>query len=350
MAINNLSSLVADTKRKNTLSLFSKNKRGFFLTMIALLLVSLFVIYLQISIISQTSPQNAANAALATSITSFVSSMSDFYLQNILSVTLRSSLIGMNSYLAGNNAFVPAQNQRTAFYQLITNGTMYPYQNIVYSNETLNSLLPVFVSLVNAQLNIPLVLNYTPYQFTVTQDSPWTVTVRMVFLYSINQTDVVINNKTLEVYATVPINGLADPYSLINTHGAYAPNISQTNVSTWTIALWKKHILSQQFAADSLAPSYLDRLANVSSASPNGIEFFILPGQYGYNTTPVSYSFVDYQFWTRPWNCTALENNLLNITGISDVSPLQNFLADDAHTAKYTTVNERIFNTTLVCS
>ncbi len=327
-----------------------KNKRGFFLTLIALLIVSLFVLYLQITIIHQSQPASVASAALSSSVTSFVNSMEEFYLPNIVSVTLASSLQGMSNYLAAGNQYVVSQNQSAIFYQMLTNGTVYPYAGTVYSNQTLNSLLPIFTSLVNSQLNIPLTLNFVPYQFTVYQETPWTVTVKMTFQYSINETDLVIANRTMQIFATVPITGLPEPYSLINTHGAYAPNITQTNISTWTIALFKQHIISQQFAANTIAPSYLNRLANVTTASAYGIEYFTDPSRFGYNVAPVNYSFVDYQFWTRPWNCTPYSANLFNITSISNSAQLGNFLVDDAHASKYMTLGERLTNVTLVCS
>jgi len=329
---------------------FAKNKKGFFLTLIALLLVSLFVLYLQITVIHQSQPASVASTAISTSISNFVNSLEEFYLPNIVDVTLRSSLVGMTNYLAAGNQFVNTTNQSKIIYQLITNGTLSPYSNTVYGNQSLNSLLPIFVNLVNTQLNIPLSLNYTPYQFVVYQQSPWTVTVKMTFIYSINQTDLVINNRTLQIVATVPITGLAEPYSLINTHGAYAPNITQTNISTWTIALLKQHIVAQQFAANSIAPSYLNRLANLTTPSPYGIESFSDPSKFGYNVTPVNYSFVDYQFWTRPWNCTPYANNLFNISSISTSGQLKNFLIDDAHASKYMTQAERLHNTSLMCS
>lgn len=220
---------MAINQSTNFRSKLNKNRKGFFLTMIALLLVSLFVVYFQISVIRQSQPAAVANSARVTAVSLFVNDLEKFYLPNILAVNLRSSLVGITNFLAGGNSYVAPANLDGVFYQLITNGTVYPLNATVFSNETLNRLLPQFTTLINNELNIPVELNYTQYQFQITQSSPWTVTATMVFMYSINTSELSVTNRTIKVSATVPITGLREPYFLINTKGSYSPNITQTD-------------------------------------------------------------------------------------------------------------------------
>ncbi|HLP79069.1 MAG TPA: hypothetical protein VK158_00380 [Acidobacteriota bacterium] len=328
-------------------------KKAFFLTFIAILLVAMFLLYYEIASIKDDKPIDYSSSVRSRTLNNFVRDLEEFHLRNILTLATHRALNGMINYMDNETGeYVTEADFQGKFYQLLTNGTIQPYTlSPLYSNITLNALIANLRTLAQDELNLNLSLNYSNYKYRVYQTDPWQVSVDMLFEYSLVDSTMSWENRTLFITATVPIYGIRDPLFVLN-NAPYTPIIEDTHVisGTWNISQLIAHINSTNYTENNNSPSFLMRFSNVTTNSSYGIESLINPALMGTTASEVNRTFVDYLYWTYPWDCVPLSQNLLEVDSISDVPAYRYFRLDDTHLVRYINSTERLFNTTLMCN
>ena len=169
---------------------------------------------------------------------------------------------------------------------------------------------------------------------SLSQAKPWNIDPQLDINFSV-KSNVAEWRKNAIIKTTTSIEGLPDPYYLVNTRPNSYTNIikkSTVEFNQWSIAKLREHLRNGTYVhwENSDAPSFLMRFTNtINTSSCCGIESLVNPNKISPSDQRESY--VDYLFWSHKFsnNCT----QLYNITGLWD--EFRYFKLDLAHVARY---------------
>ncbi len=323
----------------------SLHRKAIVFSIIALLLATLFISIFYYDLQSDTGEMT--NAALTRSL------VLDYYVRNLDNYATQSLKIA--SYhalddLARNRSisgtfFSDEPTFENVFTQCVQCGYMNCSSRIAPcphtgGNYTLEWFIENITTLANENLNINT--TYTVKVNNITQTYPFQVDVAATISYLVidnngktfeEKRNYFSWNRTVDITASIQLTGLLDPFSVINTHGAYNHTIHETalcmhNSSCWNLATTRQFYDEQGFRAYGNGTSYLSRFWNSSATSSCcGIESLL-------NTTflmPVNSSYVDNYYWSGRMLCNATNN----VTTIQIDNITSGFLLDDKTASRY---------------
>ena len=192
-------------------------------------------------------------------------------------------------------------------------------------NYTFTKLMNAFSGIVDSKLHLNL--SYSLENVSVFQDNetgPWSAGVLAKVHLSLNGI-IASWNWTDVKTAKFSIANFEDPLFSISTRLQYTKNISPTNITSWNVSLFKEFIYSHKFKHEYLAPSFLDRLANVTNSSSSccGIESIMEPDVFSFIQHDSNKSYVDYCFLMNDCPIDSY-GSLYNITTVTnDTYPLK---------------------------
>jgi len=325
------------------------SKKGFFLTIVSLLSITLIYLSLQVGNIQKDYTVDSSGSIRAASLDLYVQDLENVYLPNILLIATRQALAGMNNFIIETNSFFTVDEIQNAFYQITSNGTLLPDSSTLFVNDSIRNLTRELQELTAEEYTISINISYTNVGYEIYQVDPWFVGARMLFIVNVSDSQTRWVNKTIYVNIQTPIQGLYDPYYLINTQGLHSPRIqnASTITGTWTIGALYDHLVNERYVAKSSGIAYLDRFLNSSQSSPYGLESLINPGQIS-QLVPVNKSYIDRYFWAE-WDCSIPLQELYEVDSISDDVQLEGFRLDPITLVSYTSPTEYLNNKTLVC-
>ncbi len=160
-------------------------------------------------------------------------------------------------------------------------------------------LLNSFEALAEEHLAIDAEINVT--SIIIDETGPWEIDVNTTFSISTSKTTVSFSGITGEGFATIPIEGLYDPQSIILGYGEF--QIVSQNVSDEFDSLdFYNHLYYHTYVFSEDAPSFLNRFAGEDADGSNccGIQSVLLQDHVsaaGYSDdSERGYSYVDYMF------------------------------------------------------
>lgn len=305
-----------------------KLKRGIFFTLIAIVIMALLIIILTPK--ADVSLQKDAQAIRKRidSVDNYVATLEDSYFKTALEATTFKTILSLALYINKTEAFL--NNFDNAFYEVIVNGTI----NKVPIDLTTKAKIMDNNSLMNWSNRIIKTANSTYHVNTtivfinvsVNQTDPWTLTTRLTLNITV-KSNVAEWRRNKTIIATTSIEGLYDPYYLINTEGLYDKQIRKSDIQfdEWNLTHVRTALKNATYVhwKNSKAPSYLMRFVNNLEASECcGIESFVDPNKIMPNDIDhidQRESYLDYLFWSHVYNpieeCTKLYNITNPLTG-----------------------------------
>lgn len=169
------------------------------------------------------------------------------------------------------------------FAEAFLNGTVRDQPEVLMNGATLDDMITQ-INQRAAKINVNVSL--TDGTIFVHQDDPWHV----AFVISLNVTMEDLQGlarwqKQENITAYIPVEGFDDPLYIINTNRLLgAPELDTHIVATpydgyfnvsGNIANLSTHYTNGYYAANPLAPSFLNRMEGDLNANPNGIESFV---------------------------------------------------------------------------
>jgi len=295
-------------------------RKGIFFTFISIIIMATFIlIFTPQADISLQKDTHAVSARIG-SIDSFVSDLESSYFDAVLRATTYKTILSLILYMNSTGSYVP--NFDSAFYEVMLTGKIngVPIDSVtgrqIMANSTITDWNDRIVNTAKDTLNVNTTIIVT--NISVSQAKAWAIESRLDVNYIV-KSNVAEWSRKSTITSQISIEGLNDPYYLVNTNRAYTNQIkkSSVEVNQWNIAKVREHVRNGTYIhfEDSKASSFLMRFTNTIEPSPCcGIESLANPNRL--NPSDQIESYPDYLLWSHKFanNCT----QLYNITGLWD--------------------------------
>ncbi|MBI1936104.1 hypothetical protein HYS31_06705 [Candidatus Woesearchaeota archaeon] len=316
-------------------------KKAIFFTFIAITIMALFIILFAPS--TDTSLESNSGQALRARISvvdSYVSDLQNRYFEMMLRAATYKTALSLVFYMNATDSYLP--NLDSVFQEVIINGTInkVPIDSFtkkkLMENSTLKNLSDKIIRSANDTLNVDTVIIIK--NVSVFQTGPWNIDSKLNVNFSV-KSNVAQWSKSAVVVSSVSIEGLYDPYYLVNTNGAYSSQIKRSSIgqNMWNITKVRAHLRNGTYVywQNSNAPSFLMRLTNtITNSSCCGIESLVNPNKISPSDQMRSY--VDYQFWGgSSIPCSQIYNITNWLTGGGLWDEFRFFKLDLNHTVLY---------------
>lgn len=322
------------------------NKKGIFFTFIAITLMVVFVlVFTPQADVSLRKDTQSVRIRLNT-LNSYVDDFENGYLETILRATTHKTILSLVFYMNSTGAYLP--NLNAAFSEVSINGTInkVPIDTItgkkIMDNNTLTNWTNKIIKAAQDTLNANTTIKIN--SVSVYQTNPWNIDAKLDVNFTVVSNAAVWKKKST-VITTISIEGIHDPYYLVNTNKRYTNQIkkSSVNFNEWNLSRVREHLRNGTYVhwQSSGAPSFLMRFTNtISNSSCCGIESLVNPNKITPSDRTERY--VDYLFWNQSFAGKCKE--LYNITDLWD--EFKYFKLDLDHVAKYNLTGQ---NTTKAC-
>ncbi len=293
---------------------FWKSRRSIFFTGIAILLVGLLLYSITASFEFEKRKVNLATRTRMLTMNSFIKDVNKDMERAAYIASVR-SIISMGDYVANNAEYLDSFND--AFQGYFLNGSYHGNVSALMTNST----FPYWVGKIQEQgesFGLVMAINTTAIE--TYQDSPWEVKVKIAYRIDLeDQKGIASWHNNYSLITAVSIEGMDEPFSLINTAGKGVYQITMKNVSSFVnksnndTANLLYFIDQKQFVATNLSPNFIMRMQGNITNSSYGIET-ILDLEEIKLEIPVdeTLSWVDYLYWNGSgWGATY--SNFTNI-------------------------------------
>src|SRR3989344_3180318 len=273
------------------------NKKGMFFTILAMILISLFV--LSLVVFSDFTKRESTKQRVET-LDNLVSAFDDDLPRRVYLIGFRTiflaekKIIEEGENISDLNALVNETFFLGTFegndYDSILNGATF--------NDTLDYLRGKADKIsANVTINNP--------QLTVYQDDPWNVKLNFTGqLILEDYADVAAWDKPLNIIVEIPVSSFNDPLYLLNTNGFMTQKVIQTPYTDFVdgsnVDNLKSHLNGAYYIASHLAPSFIDRLEGINAPSTYGVESLVNLNNLSILDIPVreGRSVVDYIYFS----------------------------------------------------
>lgn len=273
------------------------NKKGMFFTLLAILLVSLFL--LSFSFYSKIDERRAVEKRIKT-MDSFIFSLEEDIKRQIYISTFR-AMLSLEEYVTDTGNYL--NSTHTNLREALLNGTV-DGQNVSlmegYTLRDWNSRVNDLANTVNVEAN------YSIGDVTFEQNDPWLFHIKAdIDLYVRDKGGLAEWNRSETIIVPFSIEGFEDPMYLIETNGRvvrkiqktpYNPLVDKTDVSNLTA-----HVNGSYYIASPFAPNFLQKFEGKKSADEqgNGIESLVnVPELTEKGMQPRSKTVVDYIYFS----------------------------------------------------
>lgn len=311
------------------------SKKGIFFTFIAITIMAVFILVFTPSADISLQKDTQAIRIRITSIDNYVNDLQNRYFENVLRATTHKTILSLIFYMNSTGSYIT--NLDSAFSEVMLTGKVNGVaidsitgKNIMNDN-TLTDWDNRIIEAARDTLNVNTTI--TIVNVSIFQTKPWDIDSSMLVNFTV-KSNVAEWQKTALITTTMSIEGLHDPYYLINTNKAYTNQIKKSSIefNQWDIAKVREHLRNGTYVhwQDSDAASFLMRFTNtINKSSCCGIESLVNPNKISPSDQRESYA--DYLFWNHTFanNCTLL----YNITGLWD--EFRHFKLDINHVTSY---------------
>jgi hypothetical protein len=274
-----------------------KNKRGQFFTLIAIIIISIFLLSYIIYNTQHQGRKSIHNRI--DSMNNFVFSLKEDFKRQIYITGFR--IIYLYEDKIGSTGS-PINNLNSSFKEAFYNGTFNGEHQDLLNGILLNDIANSLAEKANKN-NLNLTLS--AYNLTITQEDPWHVEINILTGISIQDKNNLASwNNTETISAKIDITNFEDPLYVINTNGKVSNKINRTiyhpfvNGSDYTNLTL--HNQNSFYIESVTGPSFLDRLEGKTSANPNGIESLVyLPELSAQGIMLKDKSIVDYIYFSN---------------------------------------------------
>jgi len=325
------------------------NKKGIFFTLIAITMMTIFVLIFSPPANISLQKNNQAIRTRINNIDSYVNDLQEAYFQTALRAATYKTMLSLIYYMNTTGEYLTDLNGdlnlNGDFSEVIINGTIkrvpideITRKKIMYDN-TLTNWSNRIINISKNALNVNTTI--VIYKVFISQTKPWALDAQLELNFSV-KSDVAVWGKNATIKSTISIEGLPDPYYLLNTRGpnSYSNIIKRSSVGfdEWDLSKTREHLRNGTNAhwENSEAPSFLMRFTNtIAPSSCCGIESLVNPNKISPSDQRETY--VDYLFWTHAYNarCAELYDITNSVTGAGLWDEFQYFKLDINHVVIY---------------
>jgi len=279
--------------------LIQKNRKGQLFTIGAILLITLMFLSFELFSFLQ---ENKSIRTRVSTMDNFLNSV-EINLQRQIYISGFRIIFLAESQITSTGDYIP--NIDSFFKEAFFNGTI----NGEEENSTLLGVTygDLIKSLNNKAKKINVNITLNDSQLIVTQSDPWNVNITLVSDFSmIDKSDLAKWEKVQRISTLIPITFFEDPFFTVNSYARISRKISQTPyegnyVSGSDVSNLYDHVEKGYYAANSNAPSFLNRLEGDFSPDVNGIESFVdiselsAQGISVYDKTTIDYLYFSFE-------------------------------------------------------
>lgn len=331
-----------------------KAKKGIFFTFIAIVIMTVFILVLTPQADISLQKDTQAVRTKISVIDNYVESLENSYFSTALRSSAFKSMLSLAYYMNTTGKFIT--NFDSAFSEVIINGTLnnVPIDSItgrkIMENNTLTNLSKRIAKTAQDTYNVNTTIIIV--KVSANQTQPWEVDLKLVLNLTV-KSNVAEWKRIDTVTATTSVEGLYDPYYLVNTVSrSYGKRIKQskTQFNKWDVTQVKAMLMNGTYVywKNPKAPGYLMRFVNSTSGSECcGIESSVDPNKIA--PSDIRASYIDYLFWSYSYNqienCTSLYNITNPATGGGVWDEFRYFKMDFEHVIMYNiTSNDAVRN------
>lgn len=253
------------------------NKKGIFFTILAIALLSLFLV--SYSVYSFVQNREGINKRIKT-MNSFVSSLDEDIPRKLYIVGYRTIFVLEESVIK-NGTYVDNINStfESAFFNGMINGKDYTaldeYGNLGLLYDTIFPDIQEHINERARGLNINI--SFINPNVSITQDDPWNVKISLKSNLIIRDIGgLALWNKTADYYVYIPIKNFEDPLYIVNTNAKVVNKFVQTPYSIpMPVGDLITHANNSYYINHTDAPSFLKRLQGDLTEDENGIESLV---------------------------------------------------------------------------
>lgn len=250
---------------------FKKNKKGMFFTILAMSLLSLFV--LSYSIYYVVEDRESVSKRIK-SMNSFIFSLEKDVSRQMYVSGYR-GILSLQNYINEDGVFLIDAEE--SIKEVISNGTIEGVSIGLMEGYRLTDL-NFLVSDLGDKMNVIVI--YSIINLTISQDDPWNVKVDITLDSFIQDKGNLVSwNRTEIISSKIEIINFEDPLYLINTQGRVANKINKSIYEGFTdgadVSNLSLHVEDSLYIASTSAPSFLDRLEGKTTSNENGIESLV---------------------------------------------------------------------------
>ena len=249
----------------------TNNKKGMFFTLLAIVLVSIFVV--SYTIISNLSERRTIEKRVGT-LNDFVELVEEDLERKMYISGFRIIFLLEKQIIESGN-FIDNFNEsfQEAFFNGSIGGTPQELMNGAKFSD-------IQQDLINKAAKVNANLNLSNAEIFVTQEDPWNVKVTLSADFFVeDKAELALWNKSLTVSAFVPIEKFGDPFYAVNTNSLVFNNFTRSPYTSFVsgsdVSNLLSHATNSYYAASTSAPSFLDRLQGINTANANGIESLV---------------------------------------------------------------------------
>jgi hypothetical protein len=251
------------------------NRKAFFFTMIAVIILSLFLA--SFSLYSEVQDRKSVQKRVDT-MNSFLSSVEKDLSRKLYISTYRVVFLA-ESKIITDRAYIT--NLSGFFEDAFIRGKVGSNDNVLELQGYNISAIVKDVKEDSGLVGANFTIDERSIGITVSQTDPWHVKVTLILNMTLSDNEQValINRTSYEVSAYVPITNFEDPLYFMRTSGAVTNPIAQSPYSfrSDNILNFSRHVNNSYYYANPAAPSFLQRLSGnlTNESNGNGIESFV---------------------------------------------------------------------------
>jgi hypothetical protein len=251
-----------------------KNKKGIFFTVLALLIISLFL--LSYTLYTGVHERKTAQKRVET-MNNFLLSLEQDLERQIFTSGFRVILI-FEQRISQTGDYINENDFNELFSEVFLEGEFYdestPEMDILMAGATFDDILALMQSKGN-KLNLDI--DMTNQAISADQDDPWHVKVQFNTNFQMkDKAGLAEWNKNLQIISYIPITHFNDPIYTVNTNRKLTNKITETTFTDFPNDFIEHAQASYYIVSTNEAPSFLQRLTgNIDSTSSNGIESIV---------------------------------------------------------------------------
>jgi hypothetical protein len=323
--------------------LFMKAKKGFLLTMLALLLAAFFALVFS----EETNQVENYKLELVENRVSMLTFYVDNFFHYTEAVGSISGYMALQSELDDMNI---TKSYRPAFELEFVNCTLYGQINSTKNCSNMeNKTLIYYLDRMNqmAQSEFKIKSTYKINSLAVTQQRD-AFSLDVMMNITLNVSDPFANISTTKAFiSTINLNGVQDPLYLVN--GTYFQVINKTNISKRESNLdandLQSFYLGRNYWQYKGGISFLNRMEGNFTNGTFGIQSFV-NHTLVYLTNPYNYSTIDYLFWNKvELKCDQGQVEYINFSLIPAIPYPPYFQIDSQNRLVFNITNQDAFRT-----
>ena len=285
------------------------NKRGFIFTFISVTLVSVLVLAFLIQYTSRAKAEIEKTNTEVETMNSFVKALNDDYLPRALRVSGNQAILALLQNMSENDAYITNGEIRNYIVNAMIDGEynnnfgqpqgpllkmMKDYEGANYTiNDTLKELVHL-ANLTGITFRFDEIRD-NPSDLNTFQGNPWQINFTLKLTYEITNRkgDVSWSYSNKIIRTSMPITAYRDPFYMIDQDGDGNPGVNITiNRTIYDLpGEINPHVQYTNFLACNQAPSFLNRMQKITTASEFGIESMV-------DFKNPSQTAIDYQYIT----------------------------------------------------